>query len=160
MAHNDKPAVGGLVWNDHLAMISITGAPSHRDVSGMLLSALSEQGINMELVVHLADLAGHDAIVLGINRHDLDGAQAVIERLRGEIEGVAITSDPDVALVSLFGLDLREQHGVASTMYEALHSHHIKIRAISTSLSTISCLIEAQGLDAAIQVLREAFTLP
>ena len=160
MAHNDKPTIGGLVWNDHLAVISITGAPSHRDVSGMLLSALSEQGINVELVVHLADLAGHDAIVLGINRHDLDGARIVIEHLQDEIEGVAITSDPDVALVSLFGLDLREQHGVASTMYEALHGHHIKIRAISTSLSTISCLIEAQDLDKAIQALRETFTLP
>ena len=159
MTHNNGPKVGGLVWNDHLAMIRITGAPSRLDVSGMLLSALSDQGINVELVVHLADLEGNDAVVLGINRHDLDGARAVIKRLQGETEGAAITSNPDVALVSLFGLDLREQHGIAGTMYRVLHSHHVKIRAISTSLSTISCLIEAQGLGEAVQALREAFTL-
>jgi aspartokinase len=45
-------------------------------------------------------------------------------------------------------------------MCQALYNRDIKIRAISTSLSTISCLIEAQSLDEAVLALRDAFTLP
>ena len=45
-------------------------------------------------------------------------------------------------------------------MFEALGDCDINIRAISTSLSTISCLIEAQRLDEAIHALRDRFALP
>jgi aspartokinase len=65
-----------------------------------------------------------------------------------------------VALVTLFSLDFREQRGIASQMCQALGDHNINIRAIGTSLSTISCLIEAQYLDEAVEALREVFTLP
>jgi aspartate kinase len=156
----DKLQAGGLIQNNHLAAIGITDIPSRQGVSNRLLSELSEQGINVELIVHLIDLEERDHILVCIDQDDLGGALKVAERIREEVGGNAITSDPDVALVSLFGLDFRDQRGVASHMCQALYNRDIKIRAISTSLSTISCLIEAQSLDEAVHALRDAFTLP
>jgi len=157
---NNKLQAGGLIRNDHLAMIGIMDIPSRPGIGGKLFSALSDRGINVELVVHLIDLEEKDHIVLGVDRDDLSEALTVVERVREEVGGKAVTSDPEVASVSLFGLDFREQRGVASRMCKALGDCNINIRAISTSLSTITCVIEAQRLDEAVQALRDAFTLP
>ena len=155
-----KLQAGGLIQNDHLAMIGIMDIPSRPGVGGMLFSALNDQGINVELIVHLIDLEERDHIILCVDRDDLSQALAVTERIREEVGGKAVTSDPEVASVSLFGLDFREQRGIASQMCKTMGDCNINIRAISTSLSTITCVIEAQRLDEAIRALRDAFTLP
>ncbi len=157
---NGKLQASGLIQNDHLAMIGIMDIPSHPGVGGVFFSELSEQRINVELIVHLVDLEEKDHIVLCVNRDDLSRASAVAERIREQVGGKAVASDPEVASVSLFGLDFREHRGVASLMCKTLGDCNINIRAISTSLSTITCVIEAQRLDEAIHALREAFTLP
>ena len=159
MTH-DKLQAGGLIRNDHLAVIGIMDIPSRPGVGGRLFSALGDLRINVELIVHLIDLEERDHIILCVDRDDLGEALAVTERIREEVGGKAVTSDPEVASVSLFGLDFREQRGVARRMFEALGDCSINIRAISTSLSTITCVIGAQHLDDAIHALREAFTLP
>ena len=157
---DDKLQAGGLIHNDHLAMIGIMDIPSHPGVGGILFSELGEQGINVELIVHLIDLEERDHIVLCVGRDDLSQALAVAECIREQVGGKAVTSDPKVASVSLFGLDFREHHGIASHMCKTLGDCNINIRAISTSLSTITCVIGAQCLDDAVHALREAFTLP
>lgn len=157
---NGKLQAGGLIQRDHLAMIGIMDIPSRPGVGGKLFSALSHQGINVQLIVHLIDLEEKDHMVLCVDRDDLSEALTVVERVREEVGGKAVTSDPEVASVTLFGLDFREQRGVASRMCKALGDCNINIRAISTSLSTITCVIEAQRLDKAVHALGDTFTLP
>jgi aspartokinase len=157
---NRKIQAEGLLHHDHLAMIGIMAIPSHAGVGGRLFSALSDQGINVEFIVHLIDLEEEDDVVLCVDRDDLPAALEVLERVREEVGGKGITSYPEVALVSLFGLDFREQRGVASRMFKVLGDCNVNIRAISTSLSTISCVIKAQCIDEVIHALREAFSLP
>ena len=150
---------GGLIHNDHVAMIGMMDIPSQPGVAGRLFSALSDQGVNVELIVHLIGLEERDHIVLCVDREDLSQALTVAERIREEVGGKAITSDPEVALVSLFGPDFREQRGVASQVCQALGDRSINIRGISTSLSTITCVVDAARLDEAIGALRDAFSL-
>jgi len=157
---NGKLQAGGLIQHDRLAMIGIMDIPSRPGVGSRFLSALSDQGINVELIVHLIDLGEMDHIVLCLDRDDTNQALTIAERVREEVGGKAVTSDREVASVSLFGLDFREQRGVASHMCKTLGDCNINIRAISTSLSTITCVIEAQRLDEAVCALRESFTLP
>jgi aspartokinase len=45
-------------------------------------------------------------------------------------------------------------------MFEALAHRGINIMAISTSISTVSGVIEAAGMETALQALRESFDLP
>jgi aspartate kinase len=156
----DKMHAGGLIQKGHLAMIGVMDVPSRPGVSGRLFSALGDQGINVELIVNLVDMGEKDHIVLCVDLNDMDQALAVVEGIREEVGGEAVTSEPGVALVSLFSLDFRERHGVASHMFKTLGDCGINIRGISTSLSTITCIINAQYLEKAVQALREAFMLP
>ena len=154
-----KLEAGGLIHRNHLAMVGVMDIPSQPGVGWSIFSALSDQGINVELIVHLIDLEERDHIVVCVDRGNLSQTLKVIGGMREELGARAITSIPEVASVSLFGLDFREQRGVASRMCKALGDRNINIRAISTSLSTITCVIEAQYLDDAIDALRETFAL-
>jgi aspartate kinase len=159
MMTEEKIQASGLIRNDHVAEIGLMDIPSSKHVGSKLFSALTDAGINLKLVVHLIDREEKVHIVLCVDRDDLSRAMAVVERIRGEVGGKAITTDPEMALVSLFNLDFREQHGVVGQIFEALDSRNVNVRGISTSLSTISCLIKARDLDEAVQALREAFLL-
>ena len=157
---SDRIEIGGLIQRDHLAMIGIMDVPSRPGVGGKVLSALGKQEINLELIVHLIDLEDRDHIVVCVNRDDLERALEVAEQMKSELGAEDITIEAEVAAVSIFGLDFREQHSIASQMCKTLGDCSINIRAISTSLSTITCVIEAQRLDDAVQALRESFRLP
>jgi aspartate kinase len=157
---SDRIEIGGLIQRNHLAMIGIMDVPSRPGVGGKVLSVLGKQAINLELIVHLIDLEDRDHIVACVDRDDLNRALEVVEQIKSELGAKAITSEAEVAAVSIFGLDFREQHGIASQMCKTLGDCSINIRAISTSLSTITCVIEAQRLDDAVEALRETFRLP
>jgi aspartokinase len=45
-------------------------------------------------------------------------------------------------------------------MFQALADQQINILAISTSISTVSCVIESDNLEQALVALRETFDLP
>jgi aspartokinase len=141
-------------------MVGIMDIPSRPGVGGSIFSALSEQGINVELIVHLIDLEERDHIVVCVDRENLADTLKVIDDMQKDLGARATTSIPEVASVSLFGLDFREERGIASQMCKTLGDRDINIRAISTSLSTITCVIEAQYLESAIAALRETFELP
>jgi aspartokinase len=65
-----------------------------------------------------------------------------------------------VAIVSIFGPDFRERPGIAGSMFDALAASGINIMAISTSISTVSCVIESDELEAGLNSLRDTFDLP
>jgi aspartokinase len=63
-------------------------------------------------------------------------------------------------MVSIFGPHFAERPGIAGTMFSALASASINILAISTSISSLCCIIEETDMEPAVEVLREAFELP
>ena len=63
-------------------------------------------------------------------------------------------------MLSVFGPHLREKPKVPGVMFNALAGNGINVIAISTSISSVSCVIEAAYLDAAIQALQDTFEIP
>ena len=65
--------------------------------------------------------------------------------------------DREVGIVSIFGPHFGDRPGIAGTMFSALASAGINILAISTSISSLSCVLDAGDMDDAIRVLKESF---
>ncbi|MFB0546725.1 MAG: ACT domain-containing protein, partial [Anaerolineae bacterium] len=59
-----------------------------------------------------------------------------------------------------FGPHFGERPGIAGVMFSALASVGINILAISTSISSLSCVINVSDMDEAVWALGEAFELP
>jgi aspartate kinase len=152
--------VGGIIQNDQLASISVLAMHDRPGIAAAVLEALGQRGINVQFVVQMIDHQNQSQMVLGVDRTDLPASLEALEAVRAEIQPTAITARPDVASVAIFGPDFRERPGIAGRMFRALASHGINILAISTSISTVNCLIELARLDEALAALHEYFELP
>ena len=76
----------------------------------------------------------------------------------GELQFDAAT-DSNVAKVSVIGVGMKSQSGVAQKMFQTLADNKINILAISTSEIKISVLIEEIHTELAIKSLHKAYNL-
>jgi aspartokinase len=155
-----KIKIGGIIQNRNLAKIGVMSIPDRPGVAGALLSALGERGINVPFIVHNIDLNSQDNIVICVTQDDLTPALEALHNVKETVGAKEIVYDREVGIISLFGPHFGERPGIAGRMFSALASVGINILAISTSISSISCLIDINDMDEAIVALEETFELP
>jgi aspartate kinase len=156
----DRIEIGGIMQSDGRALVKIMSVPDHASVAGTVFKAMGANGINIELLVESFDLddCGNFAVV--IDQKDLDHALGVLEQLKPTIDAKAISYTPDVAVITVFAPHLREKPRIHGLMFSSMASMGISSLAISTSLSSVSCVVEGQHLDTTIRALTEAFCVP
>ena len=86
-------------------------------------------------------------------------APTVARRLAAEIGAAGVTTDAEIARVSLVGAGMKSNPGVAATMFETLAAEGINIEMISTSAIRISCVVPEDDVERAVVALHEAFDL-
>jgi len=155
-----KIKIGGIMQTTGLAKVGVMSIPDKPGIAGKIMSAMGARGINVQFIVQLIDIHNSSHVVFCIAEDELEHAQDLLEDLRRELGGQQVIQRPNVAIISIFGPDFRERPGIASTMFSALGAKGINIRAISTSISTLSCVIESDRLAEAVAAIRETFDLP
>jgi aspartate kinase len=156
----DKIRIGGIMQNSHLSLLNVNAVPDRPGIAASILGGLGSRGINVQFIVQCIDQEERDQVALCVDRDDLQVAMEVVEALASAIAAGKVIAHPEVAVVSIFGPDFRERPGIAGTMFRALAEQQINILAVSTSISTVSCVINAEPLDAALIALRNTFDLP
>ena len=155
-----KVRAGGIIRNERLAKIGVMSAPDRCGLASDVLRALADRGINTQFIVQCTDMANNSHIVLCVTEEEADAALAALEPLRSTVQPEQIVRQNNVALVSVFGPDFRERPAIAASVFAAMASANINIMAISTSISTVSCLIDGNRVEDAIVALRQYFDLP
>ncbi len=160
MGSEAKVKVGGIMASSGLATVSILSLPNRPDVAGTVLQALGRRNINIEFVVHNLDLEGNGNMIFCIDQKDLEAALGVLEGVKPLIEAKGISYHPNVAVISVFGPHFRERPMISGLMFNALGTAGINVLAISTSISSCSCLIQADQAEDAMRALHETFEAP
>lgn len=157
-----KPRIkaGGIIRNERLAKIGVISAPDQPGLASAVLRALGDKEINVEFIVQCVDLADNSHIVLCVREDVLDAALAALRPVQAKVGAQDIISQRNVAVVSVFGPDFRERPAIAAEVFEAMASAGINIMAISTSISTVSCLIDGDRVDDVVVALRKHFEFP
>jgi len=155
-----KIKAGGMIQNIELAQVGVMAVPDRPGVAGAILNTLAQAGVNVQFIAQLLDLDDTAHVVFCVAQDDLATTLALLSDVRDEIGAQQVTHKGDVAIVSIFGPDFRERPGVAGAMFNALASADVNILSISTSISTVSCVVDLDEVDAAMEALREAFDLP
>lgn len=155
-----KIKLGGIIQNRDLAKIGVMSIPDRPGVAGAIFRALGDRGVNCPFIVHTIDLNNLDSIVVCVTRKHLQAALRVLNAVKEAVGAEEVVYDQDVGMISIFGPHFGERPGIAGVMFSALASAGINILAISTSISSLSCIIDLGDMDEAIQVVEEAFDLP
>ena len=155
-----KVKAGGIIRNEHLATIGVMSAPDRCGLACDVLRGLAQRDINVEFIVQCVDLEKNSHIVLCVREENLEAALGLLKPLQSMLQAKDITYQRNMAVMSVFGPDFRERPAIAASVFESMASAGISISAISTSISTVSCLIDGAQVEEAIVSLREHFDLP
>ena len=156
----EKIEIGGIMQSDGRALVKIMSVPDHASVAGTVFKAMGANGINIELLVESFDLDDCGNFSVVIDQKDLDHALGILEQLKPTIDAKAISYTPDVVVITVFAPHLREKPRIHGLMFSSIASMGISSLAISTSLSSVSCVVEGQHLDTTIRALTETFRVP
>jgi aspartokinase len=155
-----KFRIGGIIQRRDLARIGILGIPKRPGTAGAILTALANRGVNCTFIVQMGNAKKQDSIVLCVAQSQLEAALDILKGVSDRVDAEAMVHSSAVAMLAIFGPHFGERPGIAGAMFTALAAAGIDTLAISTSVSTISCLVDTEQLDDAIQILRETFLPP
>ena len=155
-----KIKLGGIIEHRDLNVLSLENIPDRPGLAGIIFQALGHRGINVQFIVHGLNRLRQSQVLLAIAESEGREALAVMEELRPRIGNPDLTLQFNRAIISIFGPHFRERPGIAGTFFQALGSQGINILAVSTSISTCSCVIGATDLPEAVKAVSEAFELP
>jgi aspartate kinase len=160
MGSERKIRVGGIMSRTGLATVSLLSLPDRPDVLGIVFQALGRRNMNIEFIVHSLDHDDNGNMTFCIDQKDLKEALEVLEEVKPPAEARGVSYHPDVSVISVFGPHFRERPMIAGLMFNALGAAGIRVLAISTSISSCSCLILTDQTENAMRVLHDTFDAP
>lgn len=155
----EQAVVTAVVHDASQAKVTVAGLPDKPGVAARLFRALADRSVNVDDIVQNASLYGTTDISFTVPRTELGVAVEAVQAQSDELGAAGVTSDTDVAKVSVIGAGMRSHPGVTATMFETLAEEGINIDLISTSTIRISCIVRAEEVERAVRALHRAFEL-
>ena len=156
----EQETITGIAYSPDEAKITLRGVKDRPGVAGSIFGSLADTSINVDMIVQNVSENGETTdLTFTIGKTDLEPAVNLLNRLKGEIEFSDIAADPKVSKISVIGVGMRSQPGVAKTMFSTLADKGINIQVISTSEIKVSVLISAEYTELAVRSLHSAFGL-
>ena len=142
------------------ARVTITGIPDAPGMSGMILGALAEAEINLDMIVSNIAHDGFARHSFTMHSSDLGKAQAALKPVLADLApNSKIETEAGIAKLSAVGIGMRSHSGVAATMFKALGAAGINIGMISTSEIKIAVTVEEPQIEDAARAVHNAFDL-
>jgi aspartate kinase len=94
-----------------------------------------------------------------IHNADLQAAKGAAEQIKEEVGCESIFIRDDIAEISVVGVGMRSHYGVADTMFGALAKAKVNIDSITTSEIRISCIVNEDQAEEALDAICVAFGL-
>jgi aspartate kinase len=141
------------------AKVTVAGVPDQPGIAARLFGELADNDVNVDMIVQNVSDHGVTDISFTAPRADLEAAVRVCQALAGEIGATGVSSDKDIARVSIIGAGMKSNPGVAAKMFATLAGDGINIEMISTSAIRISCVVREDQVERAVGTLHSAFAL-
>jgi aspartate kinase len=151
--------VSGVAHDLNVARIALFDVPDQPGVASIIFKTLADKDINVDMVIQSAMRDNRNDIAFTIERDEFNRARPVVNEIVMKIGASGMSYKTDVAKVSIVGAGMQSNPGVAANMFDALAHKDINIHMISTSEIKISCIINEDDIETAVQALHDKFGL-
>ena len=153
-----RPASGVALAKEE-ARITLENVPDQPGSSHALFSRLAASGIAVDMIVQNVGQGGRADISFTVPADDLAEALDLSATVAKELGATGVSHDAALAKVSVVGVGMEREEGVAGRMFSALYAAGINVRMITTSEIKISALVDKSDAQAAVQAVHRAFGL-
>ncbi|MGD9721085.1 MAG: aspartate kinase [Pirellulales bacterium] len=151
--------VGGAALAKDEARVTIIGVPDKPGTSLAIFSKIAAKAISVDMIVQNVGTAGLADISFTVPGDELPATLKATEAAAAELGAEGVDHGNDVAKVSVVGLGMARQTGVARRMFRALADAGVNILMITTSEIKISVLVERAQGALALKAVHQAFGL-
>lgn len=158
--------VDAIEFDTDQAKVALLRIPDRPGIAARLFGEIASQNLNVDLIIQSIHEGNTNDIAFTVMRANLPKAEAVAEAIAPVLRGdtadptqAEIFVDNRVAKVSIVGAGMIGRPGVAAQMFSTLAAAGVNIQMISTSEVKVSCTVDADDCDRAIDALCKAFHL-
>jgi aspartate kinase len=156
----EQQIVSGIAYSRDEAKITLTGVPDTPGVAAGIFGPLTEEHINVDMIVQNVSPSGDKTdLTFTVRKSDYDRAVKLLQDRRDTLGYEELRPDNNVCKISVIGVGMRSHAGVAQTMFTALSERGINIQVISTSEIKISVLVAEEYTELALRSLHAAYGL-
>jgi len=151
--------VSGVAINKDEAKVTMCDVPDKPGIAAKIFKDIAKEDINVDMIVQNVSRTGSTDISFTVPGFDLNKTVKVAKEISKRVGAGEITSDNQIAKVSIVGIGMRSHSGVAANMFEALAEKGINIEMISTSEIKISCVVTKKHGEDAVRAIHDKFGL-
>ncbi len=155
----ERQLVTGIAHDKNEARVTLTSLPDKPGTVAAIFSPLAKASVNVDMIVQSSRAGETSDLTFTVPTSSLAHAAAELERAREIIGFDQILTDTNVVKISVVGIGMRSNAGIAAKMFETLAERGINILAISTSEIKVSVLLPEEYTELAVRVLHAAFDL-
>ena len=143
----------------NVAKITVTGIVDRPGISASLLEPLADADISVDIIVQNASVRDTTDLAFTVSGDDADRALEIVRSVAYTIGANDVIRTDNLAKVSVVGAAMQNTPGYASRMFRALADEDINIEMITTSEIRITCVVAADRIGPAANVLHTTFGL-
>jgi aspartate kinase len=153
----EEVTVAGVTSDLDQTKFTILHVPDRPGLAAKVFGPIADNNIVVDMIIQNASAEGFTDLTFTVPKGDAPKALALVQTTAGEVGARGVTSDSEVAKVSIVGLGMRSHAGVASRMFKTLAREGINVQMISTSEIKISIVVDAKYTELAVRVLHDEF---
>ncbi|MEQ9693743.1 aspartate kinase [Shimia sp. SDUM112013] len=157
----ESNVVAGVAFSRDEAKMTLISVADRPGIASIIFGCLSDAGVNVDMIVQNISEEGRTDMTFSLPTDQVGRAEKALDELKtsGGLNFAELDTEMEVAKVSVVGIGMRSQSGVAAKMFKVLSDEGINIKVITTSEIKISVLIDRKYMELAVQALHDAFEL-
>ncbi len=153
----EQPIVSGIAVDDDQIRVGIYKVIDQPGIAGEIFSKLADDGISVDMIVQTVGVDGKTDLDFTVPTAQIKQTKICMKNFKDECK--YIDYNENISKVSVVGLGMKSNTGVASKAFTALANSGINIRIISTSEIKISMIIDKDKSTKAVQALHDIYKL-
>ena len=154
----DQAVCGAAMAKDE-ARVTVLGIPDRPGAAMTVFSQIAAKNIATDMIVQNVSAEGLADISFTVVRDELPATLKAVEEASRALGARGYNYDDNVSKISVVGLGMKHQPGVARRMFRALADKGINILMITTSEIKISVLVDRDSALDALRTVHSAFSL-
>jgi aspartate kinase len=151
--------ITGLSISDDVLMVTVNNVLHNSKNIAVVFDRLAKHNVNVDMISQTAPFHGYVNVSFTTSKEDVHAIDEIARELKEVIEGIEVSKDSNITKISVVGIGMMKQSGVASEIFNIFSENDIEFKQVTTSEISISYTIDAKDKQKAVTVLAKELNL-
>lgn len=155
----ENKAITGLTASDDVLMVTIRNVPCKAKSIALIFERIAKYNVNIDMISQTAPLDGYVNVSFTTSKEDIYTIDDITKEIKKEIPTIKVSKELDISKISVVGIGMMKQSGVAAKVFTILSENNIEFKQVTTSEISISYTIDSKDKGRAVTALAKELNL-